>query len=524
MDKTIQKPSRIPRLHPLKNTLFSNHQQQNGNFPVEKGSSPQNTKPSPTCCLKTPAITSGRASKTSQTSARVIKSPLHSGRGSSSSSSRRTSLINPPAASDQISCAKNRSVSNLTGGNLQTARQISQASNGECDPDNLSPVQRSVASEKVLTDDEFKNLEATTDAILESALNEMKALGVSNVFDMECFQPPSNLASLSSSCCSEANDVASDDKTFSLSNLIKQMDLDFMKIPSPSPLEEAAEDQPSSENLGNSASELHWQPSCVWEDSSKPKHVNAAGSIQRLVGSEPINPHCDVTSGIVEPPSEKSLNNLDMKLVNLETRQNVSVIPLEIRASNAGSDEIERTDRKQNKRSLTGSKAPENETCCGKICASFSQNRVKLSSRKRKPCGGGITEALQGRVSQDLERTSVLRSTHNDINDVKKSLTIRTPKTKSTISPAREVQSTTLSQLPESSPDIKTCSGGDKPCFSECSTIVPNPKRKIDGVIPVSKLEKSVKNSSCVIVKARNENGEKSIYLQLEKFEKFQEW
>ena len=92
-----------------------------------------------------------------------------------------------------------------------------------CDLDYLPSIQQTVELEKILTHQKLNNLEATT-VILESALEEIKTHGVSNVFDMECFQPPSNLASLSSSCCSETNDVASDDEQFSLSNLVKQMD------------------------------------------------------------------------------------------------------------------------------------------------------------------------------------------------------------------------------------------------------------------------------------------------------------
>ena len=106
-----------------------------------------------------------------------------------------------------------------------------------------------------------------------------------------------------------------------------------------------------------------------------------------------------------------------MKLVKLHPRQNVSVIPLENHVSNVSSDEIKCVDRKQNKRSLTGAKAPENETCCGKICASFSQNRVKLSSREQMSGGGGITETLQRRVSQNLARKPALSSNENS-NDV----------------------------------------------------------------------------------------------------------
>ena len=137
----------------MKNTPYYSHQQQNENLPVRKDSSQQNTKSSPTSSLKTPVTTSSRASKTYQTSARAIKSLLRSGRGSSSSSSRRTSFINPPAASNQISCANNRSASNLNGGDMEAARHIYQTSSGECDPDNLSPV----AMKKILKDSGRKN-------------------------------------------------------------------------------------------------------------------------------------------------------------------------------------------------------------------------------------------------------------------------------------------------------------------------------------------------------------------------------
>ena len=64
------------------------------------------------------------------------------------------------------------------------------------------------------------------------------------------------------------------------------MDLDFMKIPSPTPLKKEAEDQPSSKHLGSSALELRWQPSSVSEKSYKLNQINAAGSIQKLVDLE----------------------------------------------------------------------------------------------------------------------------------------------------------------------------------------------------------------------------------------------
>ena len=86
--------------------------------------------------------------------------------------------------------------------------------------------------------------------------------------------------------------------------------------------------------------------------------------------SEPTN-----TIQIVVPQTENSVGNSKLSLTNLNSQRNVSVIPLEKRASTAGKDKIECADRKPNKRSLTVATAPDSET----RCASLSKNRIKLS-------------------------------------------------------------------------------------------------------------------------------------------------
>ena len=511
MENTTRKPSRIPRLQALKNTRYSDQPKQNENF-QKKNSFQQNTKPSPDSSFNNPVT------KASITPAPVIKSPLQSGLESLPSAfSRRTHFINHPTASNQIISARYRSVSDLNGAEFEIARQTTETSSGVCDQDYLPPIQQTVAQEKILTDQELKNLEATTDVILETALEEIKTHGVSKVFDMECFQPPSNLASLSSSCCSETNDVASDDEQFSLSNLVKQMDLEFMKIPCPSPCEKHSNDQSLSKQLESSVSEQRLLPSCVLKD-VKTNHVGAVGSMHKL-DSEPTN-----TIQIVVPQTEKSVGNSKLTLTNLNSQRNVSVIPLDKRASTAGNDKIECADRKPNKRSLTVATAPDNETSCGNTCASLSKHRIKLSPRKRKSVGGGVAETLRRQVGKDLEKRLVSCSTDHIVKHVTTEPAKPTPQTNLTMSSAHDVESSTSSQLSSKPGHVKTCCESGKPVFKR-STFVSARKENIDSVGLFSKLETpAVPNNPYELVKANYENDVKYIYVRLEKFENLQKW
>ena len=518
MENTTRKPSRIPRLQALKNTRYSDQPKQRESF-QKRSSFLQNTKPSPASSFNNPVTKSGRDSKASIAPAPVIKSPLQSGLESLPSAfSRRTHFINHPTASNQIISAKHRSVSDLNGAEFEIARQTTETSSGVCDQDYLPPIQQTVAQEKILTDQELKNLEATTDAILESALEEIKTHGVSNVFDMECFQPPSNLASLSSSCCSEANDVASDDEQFSFSNLVKQMDLEFMKIPCPSPCEKHSNDQSLSKQLESSVPEQRLLPSCVLKD-LKTNHVDAAGSMHKL-DSEPTN-----NLQIVVPQTEKSVGNSKLTFANLNSQRNVSVIPLEKRASTAGSDKIECADRKPNKRSLTVATAPDNETRCGNTCASLSKHRIKLSPRKRKSAGGGVAETVQRRVCKDLEKRLVPGSTDHTIKHVITKPTQPSSQINSTMSSAHHMESTTSSQLSSKPGHVKTCCESGKPYVSKGPTFISARKENIDSVGLFSKLETpAVPNNPYEIVKTSGENDVKYIYVRLEKFESLQKW
>ena len=432
--------------------------------------------------------------------------------------SRRTHFINHPTASNQIISAKHRSASDLNGAEFEIARQTTETTIVVCDLDYLPSIQQHVVQEKILTHEELNNLEATTNVILESALKEIKTHGVSNVFDMECFQPPSNLASLSSSCCSETNDVASDHEQFSLSNLVKQMDLEFMKIPCPSQCIEDANDQSLSKQLESSVPERRLLPSCVLKD-LKTNHVDAAGSMHKL-DSEPTN-----TLQIVVPQAEKSVGNFKLTRTNLNSQRKVSVIPLEKRASTAGSDKIECADRKPNKRSLTVATAPDNETSCGNTCASLSKNRIKLSPQKRKSAGGGVAETVQRRVCKDLKKKFVPGSSDHTVKHVTTEPAKPSLQTNSAMSSAHDMESTTSSQLPLKFGNVKSCCESGKPYVSKGSTFVSARKENIDSVGLFSKLENSsVPNNPCEIVKANCENDVKYIYVRLEKFESLQKW
>ena len=524
MENTTRKPSRIPWLQALKNTPNSGHPKQHGSFPVQRSSFQRNTKLSPDSSFNNPVTKSGRDSKAFIAPAPVIKSPLQSGLESLPSAfSRRTHFINHPTASNQIISAKHRSASDRNGADIEIARQTTETSSGVCDQDYLPSIQQHVVQEKILTHEELNNLEATTDVILESALKEIKAHGVSNVFDMECFQPPSNLASLSSSCCSETNDVASDHEQFSLNNLVKQMDLEFMKIPCPSQCIEDANDQSLSKQLESSVPEQRLLPSCVLKD-LKTNHVDAAGSMHKL-DSEPTNSIRDKMSEIVVPQTEKSVGNFKLPRTNLNSQRNVSVIPLEKRASTAGSDKIECADRKPNKRSLTVATAPDNETSCGNTCASLSKNRIKLSPRKRKSVGGGIAETVQRQVCKDLEKKFVPGSTDYTVKHVTTEPAKPSSQTNSTMSSAHDMESTTSDQMPVKSQNVKSCCESGKPYVFKRSTFASARKENIDSVGLFSKLEHpAVPNNPCKIVKANCENDVKYIYVRLEKFESLQKW
>ena len=99
-----------------------------------------------------------------------------------------------------------------------------------------------------LMDKKEKELNLKAEAMFQEAVRHAEEYGITDsmdVFEMECFQPLSDLASLSntsSTACTSPQTEFSSEEILDLSELVKDMDLKWMITKSASKLMESAED------------------------------------------------------------------------------------------------------------------------------------------------------------------------------------------------------------------------------------------------------------------------------------------